>query len=79
MNSRDFVEFLMSYLDGDLEAEARSIFEEHLSACPCCVAYLETYKKAVELGRSQRRVVVVYFTGEHPPPPGAILCSRNVQ
>jgi anti-sigma factor RsiW len=42
---------MMSYLDGDLESQSRTVFEQHLDACPCCVAYLETYKQAVELGR----------------------------
>jgi len=51
MNCREFVDFLMSYLDDELEPEARRIFESHLNGCPACLDYLEDYKKTVELGR----------------------------
>jgi anti-sigma factor RsiW len=51
MNCREFVDFLMSYLDGELDAEAHRVFESHLDGCPPCLAYLEDYKKTVELGK----------------------------
>lgn len=51
MNCREFVDFLMSYLDGELDAEARRVFESHVSGCPACLSYMEDYQKAVELGK----------------------------
>jgi anti-sigma factor RsiW len=52
MKCREFVEFLMEYLDGALvEAELR-VFEGHIEDCPACVNYLETYRETVRLGTS---------------------------
>lgn len=52
MNCREVVEFLMEYLSGELEADQRLAFEEHLEACPECVTYLQSYKEAVKLGKA---------------------------
>jgi anti-sigma factor RsiW len=52
MTCRELADFLMSYLDGELEPEARRSFEDHLGRCPPCVAYLESYQETVRLGRS---------------------------
>lgn len=51
MNCREFVDFLMAYLEGDLPDEQRAVFERHLHACPPCEVYLEQYRETVELGR----------------------------
>lgn len=51
MKCREFVEFLMAYLDGDLAEETRSLFDEHMRECPSCVSYLETYSETIRLGR----------------------------
>ena len=52
MKCREFVEFLMEYLDGALgEAECR-VFEGHVERCPACVNYLETYRETIRLGSS---------------------------
>jgi len=51
MTCREFVEFLMSYLDGELAAEARDVFEDHTRLCPPCLVYLDTYRETVHLGR----------------------------
>jgi anti-sigma factor (TIGR02949 family) len=52
MNCKEFIDFLMDYLGGELPAEARSCFEEHLHECPQCVDYVDMYKQAVQLGRA---------------------------
>ncbi|MAJ59832.1 MAG: hypothetical protein CBC48_07650 [bacterium TMED88] len=52
MKCREFVEFLMSYLDEELDDTARSVFEAHLNGCRDCHRYMEDYVQAVELGRS---------------------------
>jgi anti-sigma factor RsiW len=60
MNCREFTEFLMAYLDGELEAGEKSEFETHLRVCEDCVDYLEGYKDAVQLGRG------AYPAGDEP-------------
>ena len=52
MNCREFVEFLMEYLDGGLNESERSVFEGHIDACPQCVHYLDTYRETVRLGQT---------------------------
>jgi anti-sigma factor RsiW len=51
MTCREILDFLMRYLDGELSDVERQAFEAHLFVCPPCVAYLDTYKQAVRLGR----------------------------
>ena len=50
MKCREFVEFLMEYLDGALAEQERSVFEGHIEDCPACVNYLATYRETVRLG-----------------------------
>jgi anti-sigma factor RsiW len=64
MNCREFTEFLHEYLFGNLPAEEREEFEKHLAECPWCVAYLDSYRKTMELEQAA-------FAGpEDGPPPG---------
>jgi len=51
MTCKEFVDFLMAYLDGELPAGQRSTFEGHLADCPPCKTYLNTYRETVALGR----------------------------
>ena len=51
MNCREFSDFLMAYLDGELERREAEVFRAHMEACPACVDYLDTYRQTVELGR----------------------------
>lgn len=46
---REFVEFLMDYLDGELPAGQRGVFDRHLELCAPCVAYLQSYLETVHL------------------------------
>lgn len=52
MSCGEFTAFLMGYLDGEVSAEERARFEEHLAECAACVAYLRTYRQAVALGKA---------------------------
>ena len=52
MTCREFIELLMDYLDGDLPEGQGAAFGEHLKICSACVDYLDSYKKAVELGQA---------------------------
>lgn len=60
MTCREVLDFLMSYLEGDLPPEVRAAFDKHLSLCPSCVAYLESYRTTVDLGKAA-------FSDEAPP------------
>lgn len=52
MTCREFADFLMEYLDGNLPAAEHALFEEHLAECPDCVAYLATYRETIRLGKA---------------------------
>ncbi len=41
--------FLAAYLDGALDARTQAAFEMHLQACADCWAYLDQYRKTIEL------------------------------
>ena len=49
---REFEEFVLSYLDGELPARQAKIFEWHLRICRECREYLAAYKRTIELGRA---------------------------
>jgi anti-sigma factor RsiW len=51
MTCREFVDFLMRYLDGELEAESARVFERHMQLCPPCLTFLDTYKDTIRLGK----------------------------
>ena len=52
LSCREFVEFLDEYLSGGLGEPRRGEFNLHLSMCPSCVAYLQTYQEALRLGKA---------------------------
>jgi anti-sigma factor RsiW len=49
---QELIDFLLAYLDGELSADLRSKFEEHLALCPECCAYLSTYRATVALSKT---------------------------
>lgn len=52
MNCREFTDFVMAWLDGELPEEQRSTFEAHIRDCPPCVRFLESYQDTVRLGKA---------------------------
>jgi anti-sigma factor RsiW len=48
---REFADFIMDYLAGELPADTREPFEWHLSRCHNCQEYLAQYKSTVSAGR----------------------------
>ena len=52
---REVVDFLDEYLSGQLEGARLEEFEYHLSSCPPCINYMESYRRAVLLGRQALR------------------------
>ena len=75
MSCKEFTDFLMDYDTGELDAEVREKFDEHMVDCPPCITYLESYRKTVRLGKE--------CDTESPPPDPpeeliqAILHSRK--
>jgi len=63
MNCREFTEFLHEYLFGNLPSAERAEFDKHLAECPWCVAYLDSYRKTIQLGQA------AFATPEGTPPP----------
>lgn len=49
MNCREFTEFLHEYLSGQLPPEEQLEFDRHLAECDWCVAYLDNYRKTMQL------------------------------
>jgi len=52
ISCRQLIDFLADYHDGSLSPGIRAEFERHLSVCPSCVAYLESYRRTVALGKA---------------------------
>lgn len=48
---REVVEFLLAYLERDLDAPSRTEFERHLDQCPPCKHYVDGYRGTIELVR----------------------------
>jgi anti-sigma factor RsiW len=48
---RELADFILDYVDGELDDEVRRRFERHLGLCPNCVRYLDAYKKTIVMGR----------------------------
>lgn len=48
---RQVTDFLMAYLDRELDPAVARRFEDHLAACPACRKYLDSYQQAVKLGK----------------------------
>jgi len=49
---KEFEDFVLSYLDGELSNRQRSAFEWHMRICRECRDYLAAYQRAAELGRA---------------------------
>ena len=52
LTCREFIDFIMAWLDGELEPDVRRSFAEHLDMCPDCVDYLDSYQRTVALGKA---------------------------
>ena len=66
LTCRQVIDFIMEYLDGELDADARREFERHLHVCPSCVHYLRSYRQTVEMGKGAMRDPEADATGEVP-------------
>ena len=48
---REFEDFILAYLEGELTQRQRSIFELHLKVCRDCRDYLAAYRRTLELSK----------------------------
>jgi anti-sigma factor RsiW len=55
LSCREFIEFIMDYLDGALPSAESAAFEVHLGICPDCVHYLESYRETSRLSTEALR------------------------
>ena len=49
---KELIDFLWAYVSDELSAEERSEFDRHLGVCSSCVAYLDSYKKTIEMEKA---------------------------
>jgi len=72
---RELYEFLGDYHAGELDPLRASAFERHLSLCPSCRVYVDSYRRTVELEKE------AFDDAALPPPPEelveAILAIRR--
>lgn len=52
LSCKEVTALIMEYLNGSINRDVALAFEAHLAECPDCKAFLNTYKKTVELTRS---------------------------
>jgi hypothetical protein len=52
LTCREVLDFLLAFLENELDADTRFAFERHLAICVSCVAYLHSYQRTVELVRT---------------------------
>jgi anti-sigma factor RsiW len=55
LTCRDVADFLMAYLDRELDPNRRTAFEAHLAECDECVRYLRSYDRTVRLAKAAGR------------------------
>ena len=51
MTCREFADFMMDYLSGELPSDSRARFDHHLTLCTNCKRYLTSYEETVKLGK----------------------------
>ena len=51
---RQLIDIIGDFVAGELDAQSLSDFERHHVRCPSCQAYLETYRRTIQLVHSLR-------------------------
>ena len=49
---KEFEDFVLDYVEGDLPAAQRSVFELHMRMCRECREYLAAYQRSIEVGQA---------------------------
>ena len=79
---REFEEFVLSYLDGELTPKQNRVFKMHLYLCRECREYLNAYQTTIELSKQILREPSMPATDEMPDEVPedlikAILAAKN--
>ncbi len=61
----EFESFILAYLEDDLPAKQKFVFEMHLKICRECREYLKAYRTSLSLAKSA-------LGGDHVEPPGGV-------
>lgn len=76
IHCRDCSDFLMAYLDNELQSDVRGRFEQHLGKCCSCRNYVDTYSQTVKLAQEACCPKANPHLGKCPPElVSAILAS----
>jgi anti-sigma factor RsiW len=51
ISCHQLIEFCLDYVEGALPDDEQQRFRRHLSLCPDCVTFFETYRKTPEVSR----------------------------
>jgi anti-sigma factor RsiW len=51
ISCQQLIEFCLDYIEGALPADEQVGFQRHLSQCPDCVTFFETYQKTPQISR----------------------------
>jgi anti-sigma factor RsiW len=51
INCQQLVKFCLDYVEGALPEDEQAHFRRHLSHCPDCVTFFETYRRTPEVSR----------------------------
>lgn len=62
LSCRKATALISDYVNGRLDPLLQDAFDRHVSICPDCIAFLNTYKKALQLAKS--------FLDQDPRPMG---------
>ncbi len=49
LTCRELIDFLDDFVENELPADRRAVFEAHLAICPDCRAYLDSYRASIGL------------------------------
>ena len=49
MTCQELADFILDFVEGRLPEDQAKVFEEHLSVCPSCIAYIKSYKSTCEI------------------------------
>jgi anti-sigma factor RsiW len=80
VNCEEFETFILDYLEGDLPAPKRRVFEWHLRLCRECRDYLAAYRASLDLAR-QAMAADEEITDKDIPEDlvAAVIAARNAE
>ena len=67
MTCHELSDFLLDYVSNELPDATREMFERHLSVCPDCRRYLDSYRKTIAMSRVAFAAPPAHSTPPAPP------------